>query len=203
MPKVIFTQNTRHGASGEMAYIDETSPVERATSLPMLTWADWELLQALHKERPAAKAAPFQETVKTKPPAKELAKTPLQLDGETVRIQRGSLRPVHRYDDVDTEVTVEMVHRLMDEVIAAENSVHAALPAEPAPEARAVTADEHLLRQLLKNAAAERDRALVQVTVYRKAYYNLLQALSAGPSLQAMLDAVRIIDAAVKDHENQ
>lgn len=171
--------------------------------LPMLTWADWELLQALHKERAEVAPEPILEAVKPEPSAQELVRTPFQLNGNDVRLHRGSLRPVHRYDDVDTKVTVEMVHRLMDEVIAAENSVHAALPAEPAPEARAVTADEHLLRQLLKNAAAERDRALVQVTVYRKAYYNLVQALSAGPSLQAMLDAVRIIDAAVKDHENQ
>lgn len=103
--------------------------------LPMLTWADWELLQWLHAER-AAPAGP-DVSIPPKPYSEHLE---CQVNG---------------------------------------------------------------LHEQLKQAAAERDRALVQVTVYRKAYYNLLQALSTGPSMQAMLDAVRIIDAAVKDHENQ
>lgn len=155
MPKVIFTQNTRHGARGEMAYIDEAAPVERATSLPMLTWADWELLQELHKDRAV---------------------------WDNVRDASGV------YPAADTP-----------------NSRCPATPAEPAPEAdrhAPVESYESVCRRL-RHATEERDRALVQVTVYRKAYYNLLHALSAGHSLQAILDAVRIIDAAVKDHENQ
>lgn len=114
--------------------------------LPMLTWADWELLQALHKERAAA-----------------------------ANVDYGMLT-----------ITNEQV---------------AATP--PKPSVGHLGNEINALREQLKHAAAERDRALVQVTVYRKAYYNLLQALSTGPSMQAMLDAVRIIDAAVKDHENQ
>lgn len=178
---------------------------------PMLTWADWELLQELHKDRAEVAPEPILEAVKHEPSAQELARTPLQLNGNDVRLHRGSLRPVHRYDEVDTKITVELVQRLMDEVTAAENAANDLKQAaadqtveiKPKPSANHLEREIDALREQLKNAAAERDRALVQVTVYRKAYYNLLHALSAGPSLQAMLDAVRIIDAAVKDHENQ
>ncbi len=171
--------------------------------LPMLTWADWELLQALHKERAEVAPEPILEAVKPEPSAQELVRTPLQLNGNDVRLHRGSLRPVHRYDEVDTKITVELVQRLMDEVTAAENAANDLKQAAPEADRHAPVESYESVCRRLRHATEERDRALVQVTAYRKAYYNILQALSTGPSLQAMLDAVRIIDAAVKDHENQ
>lgn len=127
MTKVICTEDSKYGAAGRV-YAQDPDLAMPAQYSPLLTWADWELLQELHKERAEVEVAP----------------EPSQADG------------------LESEIAT--------------------------------------LRLLLKQAAVERDRALVQVTVYRKAYYNLRDVTASG---QTMADAARIIHEQVTECENK
>lgn len=120
----IYGYSKAHQKTAIIPQPDGSQETEPEGYLPMLTWADWDLLQELHKEQ-AAKKRRFAALQKGELPEDTDLLSALEATPARVKVVRETIRSEvrHRYDNAEIPVNGSTTDRLANEVRHAEIAV--------------------------------------------------------------------------------